>query len=44
MSAISNFYGFYPPGTGPQIPSNIDESLLLPPIHNISKPNIGIFP
>ena len=41
MSANSSFYGLYPPGTGPSLP-DIDENYFLPPIPNISKPNIGI--
>ena len=41
MSAMSNFYGIYPPGTGPLLP-DIDENYFLPPISGIAKPNIGI--
>lgn len=37
MSAISNFYGLYPIGTGPNLPEVSDDKLL-PPIEGIQTP------
>lgn len=42
MSALSNLYGFYPLGTGPTLPENVNVSLFLPPNPNIQAPvNLG---
>lgn len=42
MSALSNLYGFYPIGTGPNLPDNVNVSLFLPPNPNMIVPDIGL--
>lgn len=37
MSALSNSFGLYPLGTGPDLPS-VSEDKLLPPIEGITTP------
>ncbi len=41
MSALSNLYGLYPPGTGPTLP-NVADELLLPPIPDIKDAFTGL--
>jgi hypothetical protein len=43
MSALSNLYGFYPLGTGPLLPDNVDPKLFLPPNADAIAPEIGLY-